>query len=102
MCGNTGCDVGAWNQSRAWIQGTLSPAGVPVDTAAIEAAASSALVPLWSACERDPFYRGATAASVSNGNVTWSVFVDPTQDLYTNPYARTRGACIIEFTVTYF
>ena len=101
LCGSMGCSVAAWNQAKFWV-GSLAAAGVPVNVPNITTAASASLVPLWNACEHNKWYAGTPSASVSDGNVTWSVDVAGTEDLYLNPYSTNWGACTIIFTVTYF
>ena len=102
LCGTSGCSAAAWNQAKFWIWFTLAPAGVPVNPANITAAAGATLNPLWTACKNNKWYAGPTNASVSDGNVTWSIDVNPTNDLYLETYASRWGACIITFSVTYF
>jgi Tfp pilus assembly protein PilV len=101
MCGSMGCNAAAWNQASSWLYGTLVPGGVPVDAATLQANANSTLVPLWNACQSNRWYRSASA-SVSNGRVTWSISAGGTEDLYKAPFANQWGACIVNFTVSFY
>jgi prepilin-type N-terminal cleavage/methylation domain-containing protein len=99
-CGSS-CSGTAWTATKNWIYETLAPAGVTVNPQALETSAMASLLPIWYACEKDRYYRGPYAASVSNGNVQCLVSVKPTEDEFKLPDALLR-ACVITFSVKYW